>query len=106
MTAGAELEADLSVARHVVEAVASREGTDPTELAPLYESIEPDGLNSLFTSAQPGPDGDHLSVDFDYAGYRVTVERDESITVSLSEKPRVDRGVDGRVSTATSNAED
>lgn len=66
----------------VVEEVAAREGTAPTDLAPLYDSIDPEALDSLV-----GGSGSHSSVSrlaFTYCGYEVTVHGDG--TVELEEE--------------------
>jgi hypothetical protein len=61
-------EADLlSVA--VPELVAHVEGVSPTSLPPLYESIDPDGLDQLFAHRAASSVG----IAFRYAGYTVSV---------------------------------
>lgn len=54
----------------VVSAVADAEEVDPVELPPLYEAIEPEALNDLFTSRSESSVG---KVTFQYAGYDVVV---------------------------------
>ena len=54
----------------VVSAVAEASGVDMFELPPLYEAINPDALNELFTSRSEPAVGE---VSFQYAGYDVTV---------------------------------
>ncbi|WP_337652328.1 HalOD1 output domain-containing protein [Halomontanus rarus] len=54
----------------VVSAVAEAEGTDPVELPPLYEAIDSEALNDLFTGRAKSTVG---KVTFQYAGYDVTV---------------------------------
>jgi len=63
----------------VVEVVATAADSDPTALAPLYGSLDPDGLDELVRSAGERP-GDGLVVSFSYAGYEVTVRSDGSVT--------------------------
>lgn len=54
----------------VVSAVSNASGLDVFELPPLYEAINPDALNALFTSrSEPGGG----NVSFEYAGYDVVV---------------------------------
>lgn len=64
----------------VIEAVAAREGVSPTELpAPLYESIDPDALDSLF----------HVGtgrVTFEYLAYEVTVTSDGDVALESLEE--------------------
>lgn len=54
----------------VLSAVAEVEESTPVELPPLYESIDPEALNDLFTSrAEPAV----KKITFQYAGYGITV---------------------------------
>lgn len=67
----------------VVERVAAAEGADPLELDPLYEAIDPDALERLFSpEGGPRPDG---RIAFNYCGHTVVVDSDRS--VSLSDDP-------------------
>lgn len=54
----------------VVSAVADASGMDMVELPPLYEAIDPDALNALFTGRSEPAVG---QVSFRYAGYDVVV---------------------------------
>ena len=57
----------------IVEEVASREGTEPTELTPpLYSVIDPETLERLMGA--PNWEG---TVEFTYLGYEITVTRDD-----------------------------
>lgn len=56
----------------VIEAVSSAAHEDATEMPPLYETLDPDALDTLFTS--PNEDGTPRSVEFSYNGYRVAVD--------------------------------
>jgi hypothetical protein len=55
----------------VIERVAAGEGVDQTNIAPLYEAIDPDALDRLVEASQ-GDDG-ALTIQFTYQGYDVTV---------------------------------
>jgi hypothetical protein len=81
-----------SVAERIVAAVAADADTDPLELPPLHEAIDPDAVDSLFH------DGSSGSVRFRYAGRTVTVDSEGSVDVSR-------RPAGGCVS-ATSSADD
>jgi len=65
----------------IVEAVADREGVDPSHLdPPLYQVVDPEALETLVGSG--GRPGDHpVTVQFEYAGYRVVVESDGTLEV-------------------------
>lgn len=72
------------VSTAVIEAVAERAETDPNELPPLYNTVDPDALDRLFESKgglAPREDG---TVGFDYAGYRVRIEVGRAIDVTVS----------------------
>lgn len=61
----------------VTEAVSARAGAPVSELPPLNEVVDPDALNTLFVDRGAGG-----SVEFQYAGCRVTVHADHTIEVS------------------------
>lgn len=63
----------------VVEAVADRSGTSPLDLPPLYDAVDPDRLDRLFTPTDPETTGSAL---FSYAGYDVTVTAACDVTLS------------------------
>ncbi|NUB91121.1 hypothetical protein HT576_08815 [Haloterrigena sp. SYSU A121-1] len=61
----------------VVSAVAEAEGIDPVNLPPLYNVVDPEALNALFTSDSGGVS----SVEFEYAGYSVVVRGEGTVEV-------------------------
>lgn len=52
----------------VIEAVAEVTDSDPLDLPPLYEAVDPDALNSLFNGSETSN-----QVRFQYAGFEVVV---------------------------------
>ncbi|WP_121820099.1 HalOD1 output domain-containing protein [Halostella salina] len=60
----------------VVEAVAEREGTDPTQLPPLQETIDADAVATLLDGAD-----DSVAVEFTYLGHTVVVRGDGTFSV-------------------------
>ncbi|MFB6154596.1 MAG: HalOD1 output domain-containing protein [Haloferacaceae archaeon] len=66
---------DGELVSSVVEAVAAREGVDPTDLPPLHDTIDPEILESLQHAAD---DAGH-EVRFRYYDYRVTVDADGNV---------------------------
>ncbi|SNZ13307.1 hypothetical protein SAMN06269185_2112 [Natronoarchaeum philippinense] len=66
--------ADEPCSTAVVDAVAAASNTDQTDLRPLYETIDPDMLDSLF-----GSDGSDGTVRFEYENYGVVVQANERI---------------------------
>lgn len=62
----------------VVSAVADVEDTDPVELPPLYNAINPEALNDLFTSrSEPSVN----QITFEYAGYVIEVRGSGKVQV-------------------------
>lgn len=65
-------EASGSITTTIVIAIAEMEGVDPTEMEPLYGSVDPALLEAV-CSDEGQVTGD---VVFTYRGYRVTVDSD------------------------------
>ena len=67
-----------SLSMVVIEAVADQRGVEPLELPEkLYDVIDPESLDSLFTSGTM-TDG---TVSFSFCGHRVTVTADGDVSV-------------------------
>ena len=73
----------------VVEAIASFANRDPTVtdnngedtgLQPLYETIDPDALDSLFQTPQGESSADGM-IKFDHCGYEITVKSNGIVIV-------------------------
>lgn len=62
---------NTSVSSRVVQEVADTLGVGPLELDPLYETIDPDALDSLFQTPEPAHYDDR--VEFTMEGCKVTV---------------------------------
>jgi len=76
--------ADQPVSYTVISAVAEVEGCCPTDLPPLYDTIDADALDALFsgeTSCPPRCDG---SLMFEYSDSSVTIWSDRSVTISIT----------------------
>lgn len=80
--AGGGISADTDVSTTVVTAVARASGTDPTELPPLYEHVDPEALNALVTHNFNRPGHVDLTVTFTFNGYDVVVSDDGEVVVS------------------------
>ncbi|GAA0201040.1 HalOD1 output domain-containing protein [Haladaptatus pallidirubidus] len=66
----------------VVNAIAEHEETTPTEIRPvLYDIIDPDALDSLFSETQLGNPRSDGHVSFEYDGHEVTVYSDSKIEI-------------------------
>jgi len=62
------------VTTQIPTAVADREGVDKTELPPLYDTIDPYVLDTLFRNGSG-------NVVFEYCEYMVTVDHEENVEV-------------------------
>lgn len=60
-----------SVTQSVVEKIASAEGVDAIDIAPLFESTDPDALETLFTDSASA---EHITIEFDHYGYHVIID--------------------------------
>ena len=65
----------------VIRTVAETTETDPLELPPLYETIDPDALDALVEDMEAG------TISFTYVGREITVDSDGTVTV---EEPPTD----------------
>jgi hypothetical protein len=80
----------------VIEAVAEAKGVSPNDLPPLYEAIDPDGLDMLFpaTTDESG-ESRECQLEFVYAEQRVTIKSGGAIRI---------QEIESDVSSPTSNA--
>lgn len=77
---------DDSVAVDVVLLIAEQTGVEPADLPPIEEAIDPDALDTLFSSART--DGSRRGyVEFTYHGHHVTVPLDGDRTISVVPEP-------------------
>jgi Halobacterial output domain 1 len=64
-----------SISTAVIHALADAEGCAPTELpSPLYEVIDPDALDALYTRASP-------HIHFEYTEYHVEITPDQQVLI-------------------------
>lgn len=68
-----EADEDEAPSEAVIRSVSAVRGVEPTELDPLYDTIDPDGLDELFGSTVGGEHRGDARVEFTYAGCEVTV---------------------------------
>ena len=78
-----EFSSDVPASVAVINAVSAVTGTDPVELPPLYETIDPDALNSLFEARDRT--GSSPRVEFTYNGFDVTVRDGPRVTVERTD---------------------
>lgn len=60
-----------SVSESIIEEIANHRGIEPTELEPLYHTLDPDALDTLISTLRDR-DGNGKLV-FSYSGYEVMV---------------------------------
>ncbi|OIB57844.1 HalOD1 output domain-containing protein [Natrialba sp. SSL1] len=70
-----DYDTDHTASLAVIEAVSTATDCDPTELPPLYDTIDPDALDALF-SDQTATDV-RPEISFTYDQYEVTISRTE-----------------------------
>ena len=74
---------DVAPSTAVIEAIAKESGRDPTELEPLYESIDPEALDQLIRSNGANPHDHTLTVSFSFCGYAVVIQSGGLVKLSL-----------------------
>ena len=73
-----------SASERLVEVVAEQTNTDPVELPPLYDTIDPEALDALFATLADG------CLEFQYAGQTVRLESDGGVHVTRGVDPTLD----------------
>lgn len=75
----------------VVSVVAETTGRDPLSLDPIYDAVDQDALDALFTGV--GSDRSPERVTFTYEGCDVTVAGDDVVQVEATERTARTGGV-------------
>lgn len=75
----------------VAEAVATATDREPTELTPIYESIDSDALDTLVVPAEDGG-GDSVHITFRYEGVDVVVDSHRGVEVRVDGEEKSDSG--------------
>ena len=65
----------------VVRTVAIAADAEPTEIEPIFRSIDPDALDALVGSAGDGSRSAPVTVSFSFVGHDVTVGSDGTVEV-------------------------
>ncbi|WP_458206687.1 HalOD1 output domain-containing protein [Haladaptatus sp. NG-SE-30] len=76
-----DIEASERVSDAVVEAVAEAASRDPLDLQPLYDAIDPDALDALWSERRLQGDDDLPYISFEYTGYEVEVRQNQTVVV-------------------------
>jgi len=69
----------------IIAAVATVADTEPTELEPLYECVDPDALNALFSPLSEDQPRSRGRLSFFLDEYEVTVHGHGEIVVDVSD---------------------
>lgn len=84
-TASTEAVATKNLSQEIINRVADREGANPTELTPpLYSAIDPEALDSLFSTTDTGKSQAPGRLQFAYKGYEITVQSDGGVSIAES----------------------
>lgn len=76
---------EVSPSTAVVETVAIAVDSEPTVLEPLYETVDPDALDTLIRSLETNSTDEDATVTFALDGHEVTVRRDGTVGVRPDE---------------------
>ena len=74
---------EIAPSTAVVELLAEELGQDPTELDPLYETIDTEALDRLVSSNGTNPDDHTLAVSFSFNGYAINIQSGGLVELSL-----------------------
>jgi hypothetical protein len=77
---------DENLTDAIVTATAAATGQPPGELPLLFETVDPEGLNRLFDSA----DESSLRVGFEYAGCHIVIEHEEVRVEPQNDRERLE----------------
>lgn len=61
------------VSAGVIQAVAAAKGVDETALEPLYDSVDPDALDTIFPTHVDDRHLEQYLVTFHYSGYEIRI---------------------------------
>ncbi len=81
-----ELDSDETPVQKIIDALATAEGVDATDLPPLYDAVDPDALNQLFQRHNGETDTEAL-LSFSVDSWNVFVRADGLIRVCDGTQP-------------------
>lgn len=62
-----------TVSERIIQTVAETTNSDPLELTPLYDAVDPEALDALIDGMSDG------EISFTYAGHEVTAKSDGTV---------------------------
>ena len=74
---------EIAPSTAVIELIAEESGQDPTELEPLYDSVDPDALEQLIRGNGANQHDNTVSVSFAYNEYAVVIQSGGLVELSL-----------------------
>ncbi|AEH37155.1 HalOD1 output domain-containing protein [Halopiger xanaduensis] len=81
-----DLEAtDQSTSAIVIQTITELTGQEPDELEPLWDSVDPEALDSFVARAEETETPCRLA--FEYQGYTVKIDADGELRIAPSEEP-------------------
>ena len=78
-----------NISLDIVNCVAEKEHTDPLELPPLYDAVDPDALDDLVESGRQNGTTQSGRIEFQYNGYTVIVEFGNAPEITVKEGPEL-----------------
>ena len=78
-----------NISLDIVNCVAEKEHTDPLELPPLYDAVDPDALDDLVESGRQNGTTQSGRIEFHYNGYMVIVEFGNAPEITVKEEPEL-----------------
>jgi len=84
-----DIEGEDRISLYIVNCVAEKEHTDPLELPPLYDAVDPDALDDLFASGRQNGTAQSGRIEFQYNGYTVIVEFGVDPAIAVKEGPEL-----------------
>lgn len=74
---------DEQMSEAVINAVACAEGVDPLSIhTPLYEAIDPDALDELFSRRRDDDEASTFQIRFTFHGYEINVRDDGKLVLA------------------------
>lgn len=73
-----------SASKEVIRVLSEKTGIDPVELSPLYESVDPDALDALFTPDSREPVLG--TATFEHADHEVTISYDGEVVITATQE--------------------
>jgi hypothetical protein len=67
---------DRGLSETIISAIAENMDSHPENITPLYESVDPDSLDNIFSGERQG------KIIFEHTGFRIIVYRDGEVDIN------------------------